>query len=267
MANEIEAARAYVVSARKGVAGVWADMAPETRARLAAWEEEKLKELSTLDLALDALDREQQEDAEDEADALAALADPSPSIPYEQVRRESGLDGAEIKAAREAIRGLRTHMLGDCDKESATLDRALDALAREPGFKQMFQAAMDDQVANEDRIAALEKSVEDSTAWIGKVLAERDALESQAREDAERSDVLESAQHEEVAGLRTRIAALESEQRDYERTCVRLNARLARVREYRNTLNGGGCAWEDSIKPFRDALDAALADAGPEVKP
>ena len=35
---------------------------------------------------------EQVEDAQDVADARVALADPNPSIPYEQVRSELGLD-------------------------------------------------------------------------------------------------------------------------------------------------------------------------------
>jgi len=35
---------------------------------------------------------EQLEEAEDIAAARAVLADPNPSIPYEQVRRELGLD-------------------------------------------------------------------------------------------------------------------------------------------------------------------------------
>ena len=48
--------------------------------------------LATLDCALDALARERQEDAEDEADAAAALAEPGPSVPWEQVRRELGVD-------------------------------------------------------------------------------------------------------------------------------------------------------------------------------
>ena len=82
---------------------------------------------------------------------------------------------AEIEAAREAIRGLRTHMLGDCDRECATLDRALDALAREPG---------------------LEKSIEDSTAWIGKVLAERDTLEARL------ARVRELIDHPRLGGVR-----------------------------------------------------------------
>ena len=52
-------------------------------------------------VALDALARERQEDAEDEADAIAALDEPGPSIPYEQVRRELGLDDDPSDVAPE----------------------------------------------------------------------------------------------------------------------------------------------------------------------
>ena len=55
-------------------------------------------------LALDALVREQREDAEDEADAAAALAEPGPSIPYEQVRRELGLDDGERDKFQSCLR-------------------------------------------------------------------------------------------------------------------------------------------------------------------
>jgi hypothetical protein len=54
--------------------------------------------------ALDALARERQEDAEDEADACAALAEPGPSIPYEQVRRELGLDDGERDKFQSCLR-------------------------------------------------------------------------------------------------------------------------------------------------------------------
>jgi len=60
---------------------------------------------------------------------------------------------------------------------------------------------------------------------------------------------------------------MEPSNRELERLRLRvleLEAREARVRAFRNTLNGSGCAWEESIKPFRDALDLALDG---EVKP
>lgn len=37
-----------------------------------------------------------------------------------------------------------------------------------------------------------------------------------------------------------------------------LEAKLDEVRKFRDTLNGSGCAWEETIKPFQDALTAAL---------
>jgi len=99
------------------------------------------------------------------------------------------------------------------------------------------------------------------------------------------SDEIKAARHfaewhaptdEQVATINAALDALEREPELQARitilteecdTCKRVIARdatLARVRAFRNTLNGSGCAWEESIKPFRDALDVALDG---EVKP
>lgn len=86
-----------------------------------------------------------------EADEWRPLAGHVLELVEHGLLRPTPPSGAEIEAAR----GFLSTMLQNDPTERVVL-AALDALAREPGIKELFVAAMDDKVQNEDRIAALE---------------------------------------------------------------------------------------------------------------
>jgi molecular chaperone GrpE (heat shock protein) len=139
---EIDAARKFVAERRETAAGF----------KIAEWTEPML---STLDRALDALARERQEDTEDAEAARASLADPSPSIPYEQVRRELGLDDKAGDALdRTAVRQwqLQTR-IADLEAQVAQLDA--DGREYCKSTDACMASAIETSDAQSDRIAAL----------------------------------------------------------------------------------------------------------------
>jgi len=93
---EIEAARKRIQGTIDGfIEAMRPGALPDEAPLVAVFHAAATQDIAAFQLALRALDalaRERQEDAEDEADAAAALAEPGPSVPWEQVRRELGVN-------------------------------------------------------------------------------------------------------------------------------------------------------------------------------